>query len=61
MSEPKKRPSKNIYSSANTVVVLIEGPGDTTRRPLRPSLRRLLAPEPPREPQPPTDQPPPPA
>ncbi len=60
MSKPNKKPSTVTFSSDNTLVVVFEGPGDTTRRPRRPNIPRTPPPEPPaQEPQAPTDQPPP--
>jgi hypothetical protein len=59
MSEPQKGPNTVHFSSDNSLVVVFEGPGDNTRRPLRPNILRT-PPEPAKEPQPPTDQPSPP-
>jgi hypothetical protein len=60
MSEPQKNPSETTFSSEDSLVVVFEGPGDTTRRPRRPNNPREWPPrEPSREQQPPADPPPP--
>jgi hypothetical protein len=51
MSEPSKNPSENptcYTESLDTIIVTIEGPGDTTVRPRRPNVP--VDPFPPRRP-----------
>ena len=55
MNEPRKNPGESATNSEDSLLVVIEGPGDTTRRPRRPNIPRD---EPRREPQRPTDGPP---
>ena len=63
MSEPNQpRPNKSVSQtdSSRGVIIVIDEPGDTTRRPRRPNIP--LDPPPPRRPEPdPRDTPPGPA
>lgn len=54
MSEPQKKPTETHFTSEDSPLVIIDGPGDTTRRPLRPNIPRDWPPRQP--PQPPADQ-----
>jgi hypothetical protein len=57
MSEPQKHPSDVTFSSEDSLVVVFEGPGDSTRRPRRPNNpRNWPSGEPTQEHQPPGDQ-----
>jgi hypothetical protein len=62
MSEPLKNPGDVTFSSDDSVVVVFEGPGDTTRRPRRRNNPRdWPCPERTQEPPTPGDQSPPPS
>lgn len=58
MSQPQPPASPkggdSCTDSANTILIVADGPGDTTVRPLRPELRKLLERR-----RPPGEQPPP--
>jgi hypothetical protein len=57
MNEPQKKPRVTVYSSENSCVFVIRGPGDKTRRPRRPNIPRDWPGRQP--PQQSSDQPPP--
>jgi hypothetical protein len=61
MSQPQPHPDQNgdrpVTDSANSIFLVFDGPGDTTVRPLRPSLRKLRERRPPNEQPPATDKP----
>jgi hypothetical protein len=57
MSETPKGPGDVTFSSDDSLVVVFEGPGDSTRRPRRPNNPRDWPRRaPPQEPQSPGDQ-----
>jgi hypothetical protein len=51
VSEPQPRRNDNepLTDSANSIFIVADGPVDTTVRPARPALRRLLRRQPPAE------------
>ncbi len=56
MSEPQNS-GDIIFTSDNTIVVVFDGPGNTTRRPRRPNIPRdWPPPEPPKNPESPDDK-----
>jgi hypothetical protein len=61
MSESQKNPGEVTFSSDDSLIVVFEGPGDSTRRPRRPNNPRdWPCPEQTQEPPSPGDQTPPP-
>jgi hypothetical protein len=60
MSQPQKNGGNVVFTSEDTIVVVFDGPGDTTRRPRRPNNPREWPPQKPTpKPPPDNDQPPP--